>query len=302
MKLALCLLAFFTCALPAQYFPLAVGNQWIYRLDEGPVRDVRVASITGSETIGNTEWFRYSGIFGEPALIRLTSDNRLVARRADGAEVLWADFETQSGGSYAVAIEECTTGRARVESRDEEVDLLRIRWAGGFRVAYAAFQCADAGITGDLYLPGLGLAERTYTSISGPRKYRVTYARIGNATIFTGSELSFRLSLDQAVYPQDALIRLRLTLDNSTGKPVVLAFPSAQNYDFTVRDSQGQEIYTWSADKRFAALYREIPFEGETNWTEAQSLRLKPGEYSLSGWLATEGGALYRAQVPFTVR
>jgi hypothetical protein len=301
LRLAVLLLVAIGC-LPAQYFPLAVGNQWIYRLEEGPVKDVRQAAITGVEAVGGQEWYRYSGLFGETALIRMTSDNRLVARREDGGEALWADFAVAEGGVYAVNVEECTAGRARVESRREEAELVRFRWQGGFRVAYAGSQCADAGITSDLYLPGLGLAERVFNSISGPRRYRAVYARIGNATVLAGPELAFRLSLDQAEYRQEAVIRLRITLDNGTGKPLMLAFPSAQTYDFSIRNAAGESVYTWSADKRFAALYREVPFEGETNWTEQHSLRLRPGEYTLAAWLTTDGGTPYRAQAPFTVR
>ena len=67
---------------PAQFFPLQVGNQWIYRVSEGPVREVRVAEIVSSERIDAVEYFAYRGLFGETAQLRMNASNQLVQRNA----------------------------------------------------------------------------------------------------------------------------------------------------------------------------------------------------------------------------
>lgn len=286
--------------LPAQYFPLQIGNQWIYRVDEGPVKDLRVAEVIRSERVDDKEYFVYRGIQGDTARLRITAENKLVALQPDGNEALWADFNAAEGTHYPTAFDECT-GRGTVETRDGMAELLDRIWIGGIQVRYGATTCADAGVVRDLYLPGLGLAERTYQSFTGPRRYRLTYARIGNASVVTGGEYGFRVSLDQRTYPSRARIHLRMTLENWTKEPLVLQFNSGQSFDFAIRDARGETVYTWSANKLFTQELREEKVTGEKNWTVTEELALRPGEYTLEGWLTTGRRPVYRAQVPITV-
>lgn len=284
----------------AQYFPLQVGNQWIYRVNDGPVRELRVAEVLRAETVDEKEYFVYKGIQGELSHLRVTSENKLVQRNADGTESLWADFAATPGTSFPTAFDSCT-GRGRVESNTESVELLDRTWSGGIRFAYAAASCADAGVTGDLYLPNLGLAERTYQSFTGPRRYQLTYARIGSASVITGGEYSFRIALDQRNYASRAILNIRLTLENWTKEPLKLVFPSGQLYDFSLRNEAGDVVHTWSSTRLFPAVYSEVNVTGEKNWTLTEELDLKPGEYVVEAWLTTAGKPVYKAQVPISV-
>jgi hypothetical protein len=284
----------------AQYFPLQVGNQWIYRVNEGPVKDLRVAEVLRAELVDEKEYFHYKSISGEVSRIRLTGDNKLVQRNDDGSESLWTDFAAAPGESFPTSFDGCT-GRGRVESRDASVELMNRTWSGGLLVQYAAAQCADAGITGDLYLPGLGLAERTYQSFTGPRRFQLTYARIGNASVVTGGEYGFRLTLNQRTYATRALIQPRMTIENWTGEPLKLRFNSGQSFDFAIRNEAGETVYTWSSNKLFIAQVRDITVTGEQNWTASEELTLKPGEYVVEAWLTTGRTPVFKAQVPITV-
>lgn len=284
----------------AQYFPLEVGNQWIYRLDEGPVKDLRIAEVTGKETINEREYFLYRGIQGEQSRIRLTANNELVQWNADGSESLWADFNAAEGASFPTAFDGCT-GRGKVDTRAAKAELLNRTWENGIRVSYAAAACADAGVAEDLYLPGLGLAERTYQSFTGPRRYKLTYARIGNATVITGGEYSFRVNLAQKTYATRAILQVRMTLENWTREPLKLHFNSGQSFDFAVRDAAGATVYTWSANKLFTAEIREVAVTGEKNWTATEEVQLPAGEYVLEAWLTTDRKPVFKAQVPITV-
>lgn len=284
----------------AQYFPLEVGNQWIYRVDEGPVKEVRMAEVVGREAWNGREYFVYRGIQGEQSRIRLTANNELAQRNADGSESLWADFNAGEGTSFATGLDGCT-GRGKVESRTAKAEVLNRAWENGIRVSYAAAGCADAGVSEDLYVPGLGLAERTYQSFTGPRRYKLTYSRIGNATVIAGGESSFRVNLSQRSYPARAPLQVRMTLENGTKEPLTLRFRSGQSFDFAVRDASGATVYTWSANKRFTAEAREVTVTGEKNWTAAEEVQLPAGEYVLEAWLTTEGKPVFRAQVPMTI-
>lgn len=46
-------------------------------------------------------------------------------------------------------------------------------------------------------------------------------------------------------------IKVSFTVRNKGKKTYTLSFPNAQRYDITVKNSAGQAIYTWSADKEF---------------------------------------------------
>eukprot|EP00456_Euglypha_rotunda_P057200 TRINITY_DN47204_c0_g2_i2.p1 TRINITY_DN47204_c0_g2~~TRINITY_DN47204_c0_g2_i2.p1 ORF type:complete len:342 (+),score=56.71 TRINITY_DN47204_c0_g2_i2:241-1266(+) len=284
----------------AQYFPLQVGNQWIYRVDEGPVKELRVAEILRAETVDDKEYFVYKGITGETARIRLTEDNKLVQANSDGSESLWADFNAAEGTTFPTAFDRCT-GRGRVESRNAKSELLDRTWDAGFHVTYSAASCADAGVTEDIYLPGIGLAERSYQSFTGPRRYKLTYARLGNASIVTGGEYNFRINLAQRTYAPRAIINLRLTLENWTKEPIKLNFTSGQSFDFAIRDASGETAFFWSANKLFSAEVRDESVTGEKNWTATEEMDLKPGDYVLEAWLTTAGKPVYKAQVPITV-
>ncbi|MFN0103566.1 MAG: BsuPI-related putative proteinase inhibitor [Bryobacteraceae bacterium] len=284
----------------AQYFPLQVGNQWIYRVDEGPVKELRVTEILRAETIDEKEYFVYKGILGETAHVRLTAENKLVQLNADGTESLWADFNAAEGTSFPTSFDSCT-GRGRVETRNATTELLDRTWDNGIRVSYSATNCADAGVTDDLYLPGLGLAQRTYQSFTGPRRYKLSYARIGNASVVTSGEYSFRINLSQKTYATRAIINLRMTLENWTKEPLKLQFKSGQSFDFAIRDMAGETVYFWSANKLFTAEVRELTVTGEKNWTVTEELDLRPGEYVVEAWLTTDRKPAFKAQVPITV-
>jgi hypothetical protein len=290
-----------TLSAAAQYFPLQVGNQWIYRLSAGPLKESRTAEITAAETINGQDYFVYRGIFGETARIRLTSDNRLVARATDGAEVLWADFNAAERDSFPTSFDNCT-GQATVESRSAKSSLFDLAWENGFQVAYAPAQCADAGVAADLYFPGLGLASRTYQSFSGPRVYELAYARIGKVTYSAEGEIAFRLSLNKSVFTTPALMQLRMTLANTTGEPLELNYRSGQSFDVQIRDDAGKTLYTWSANKLFTAALRQESVTGERNWVLSEEIPLPLGSYVLEAYLTTTDRPVYRAQLPFEVR
>lgn len=284
----------------AQYFPLQAGNQWIYRVDEGPVKELRVAEVLRAETIDEKEYFLYKGILGETARIRITAENKLVQLNADGTESLWADFNAAEGTSYSTAFDSCT-GRGRVETRSASKELLDHRWDNGIQVVYSAASCADAGVSEDLYLPGLGLAQRVYHSFTGPRRYNLSYARIGNASVVTGGEYSFRINLSEKTYAPRAIINLRMTLENWTKEPLNLQFFSGQSFDFAIRDASGATVFYWSANKLFTAVVRELTVIGEKNWTVTEEVDLRPGEYVLEAWLTNGRKPVFKAQVPLTV-
>jgi hypothetical protein len=282
-------------AVAAEYFPLAVGNQWVYRLDGAAERVVTTIGQT-REVEGQT-YFVYAGLDGASVLLRRNAQGQLLVRQPDGAEGLWADF---AADRWETALAPCP-GAAAVEARDRRVELGRSSFADGLVVRYAAGTCGEGGVVREVFVPGVGLVEREIWSGGGRRVYRLTYARVGEVAVFGGPEHSFRLSLDRASYPPEFEFQARMTLENSTGKPLRLEFGSGQSFDLFLKDARGNPVYQWSANRMFPMVLREETVEGEKNWTATDRLRLEPGEYVMEAVLATRGGQPYRATVPLTV-
>jgi hypothetical protein len=282
-------------AVAAEYFPLAGGNQWVYRLDGAAERVVTTIGQT-REVEGQT-YFGYAGLDGASVLLRRNAQGQLLVRQPDGAEGLWADF---AADRWETALAPCQ-GAAAVEARDRRVELGRSSFTDGLVVRYAAGTCGEGGVVREVFVPGVGLVEREIWSGGGRRVYRLTYARVGGVAVFGGPEHSFRLSLDRASYPPEFEFQARMTLENSTGKPLRLEFGSGQSFDLFLKDARGNPVYQWSANRMFAMMLREETVEGEKNWTATDRLQLEPGEYVMEAVLATRGGQPYRATVPLTV-
>ncbi len=301
----------------AVYFPLAVGNSWTYTVSglgsaSGPV----TVRVTRSVTVGEQEYFELAGYAGAPALVRLTSDGRLVELDSrTGQERLWYDFAAPEGATWRPEIPVDCLGTAKIASRHAKTEVP----AGSFdalQITYGATQCADAGWDEETFAPGIGLLRRTEITIAGPRAMLLTEARLGSKVI-SRAAVAFALSIDQPIYypnlmppldPERAIptLRAELAISNTTNFPLVLRFPSGQQFDLVIRDEKGDVLYRWSDGKAFTealvtvdlspgarSFVVEVPLEGDAGRA------LPPGKYTVEGWLTTTEGGEYRATVSF---
>lgn len=293
---------FSLCAAGQDYFPLHEGNQWIWRAAGANSSEVVTAEISRKQVVDGREYAQITGFFGKTALLRMDANGTLLEYDAQSkTEQVWAAFGTPEGGSYNTGMVECSP-TATVRSR-------AVKYKGpvgeaqtGLEIAYPPANCADAGLTSEIYLPYVGLAERNETSFAGPKKYELIYARIGGVTVLSDRELGFGMTLDRSVYQPSDTVRVRFTLRNTSGRPIQLNFPSSQNFDVSVKDSKGNIVYTWSSNKLFAQVYRTETITNERNWVAVlDGLRLTAGQYTAEGWLATDPPKLYTSSVSFEV-
>jgi hypothetical protein len=66
-------------------------------------------------------------------------------------------------------------------------------------------------------------------------------------------DLSVSFTTDKLIYRVGTTIAVKYTVTNLTSKPLVLTFPSTQQYDWTITDAKGNLFYQWMANKKFAA-------------------------------------------------
>lgn len=269
-----------------EYFPLEPGNSWVYRAEGRLGQQAASIEVLRSEFVGDIQYF-LTRVLGRPVLLRVNEEGSLVSYdRGTRTEKLWVALQAAERTTFESSLDDCTKS-GRMESRTEpmKTDLFESREA--LKIVYQP-RCADAGIASTVFVPDVGLAEYTQTTIAGPVTYRLIYARTG-VTVRSARELAFGISTDGFTYTPNSVLAVRLTLRNTSSEPVQLTFPSGQDYDIQIRSETGDIVYTWSADQVFAAVFRSVEFgPGERNWlVEIMLDKLRPGTYFVEGWLAT---------------
>jgi hypothetical protein len=285
------------------YFPLQPGNQWVYRASRG---DGFTVEVVEARTVADRTYYVARGLASSDVWLREGDDGTVWAYDSNtGQEKVWAAFSTPDGQRYATSIDPCNP-TAVIRSHAFKADVALGHYDSLLAIDYPAAQCADAGLTGELYLAYIGLVQRTRTTIAGPVVYDLIYAHLGGTEV-AAPELSFTLGLDRSVYPAGGQAVARLTLRNTAAGAVTLTFPSGQRYDVAIRDSRNVEVYRWSAGKAFTMIFGAMDVAGEKSWTAPFPLAgqdgkpLPAGNYVVEGWLATEPPA-YRAQAPIEIK
>jgi hypothetical protein len=84
-----------------------------------------------------------------------------------------------------------------------------------------------------------------------------------------------------AVSASPNALHFALNITNPGKHDIELTFPSGQEYDFSVRDSLGREVYRWGKGRMFTqSLKNKVLDGGETQRFEEQaSTSLPPGAY-----------------------
>ncbi len=103
-----------------------------------------------------------------------------------------------------------------------------------------------------------------------------TQFTVGKAS---AANVGARFTTDKLIYRVGTTITVKYTITNLTDQPLVLTFPSAQQYDWTVTDAEGNLVYQWMANKRFAAgiTHLTIPVGAsdgfESSWSIPRDLK-----------------------------
>ena len=307
MKQKLILALWFPAAVFAQdYFPLQTGNQWIYRVSGGPsgvrVPTTFITEITSTRTLEGKEYFQLEGLPSGTLLLRRNEAGTLVFfSERDRAEHNWVAFEATTGEAFRTEIDPCNT-TAVIQSKNAELHgAIGDFREGALRVGYGPIQCADAGLIAETFLPYVGLAQRRMSNIAGEVVWDLIYTRLGRFTSFSESDRSFQVSLNGVRFAPDEPITVRMALHGATATPWELTFPSGQDFDIVIRNSNGEEVYRWSEGRFFTQAVRTLRITGERNFVAAIRPNLAAGTYSLMAVLAVLGPKI-ETTLPLEIR
>ena len=93
----------------------------------------------------------------------------------------------------------------------------------------------------------------------------------------TGMNANF--TTDKLIYRVGTTITVQDTITNLTDKPLVLTFPSSQQYDWTITDAEGHLVYQWMANKKFAQAVTQLTIPAgssetfESSWLIPRDLK-----------------------------
>lgn len=278
--------------------PLQTGNEWTYRdLATGHSFTVRVGTPLAAD---GAVYHRLNGYVARNLWVRALEDGTLkYLDEESGSERILTSFE-EPGGWMEAPFRPCDQ-----ESRLSGPPAPHNGAAGWFPAArkleYRAFGCADGAVESEVFVPGIGMVQRTVSTAAGPRVYELVSARVGKFAFDAAPATMFGASVVEN--PSGGLSALlRLVLE--TSEPVDLFYPDSQDYDFVIWNEGGKPIYRWSDGKAFAQAARVRSVSGELRHEVPIELQdsLPDGRYVLEAWLTTGPERRgYAAMTPFRI-
>jgi hypothetical protein len=108
-------------------------------------------------------------------------------------------------------------------------------------------------------------------------------------------ELTMSIETDKPVYIGNETIKMTIKAQNVGKNAASIPLPTAQQFDFAVSDSAGEELWRWSHDKMFIAMLQTMIFAVREQKTFAEEASLMeifgrkplPGVYYVEGYIAT---------------
>jgi hypothetical protein len=174
------------------------------------------------------------------------------------------------------------------------------------QIVYRVYNCADTGITEELFLENIGLAQRTVQTFTGPRTFTLVSANVGALSVNQEPGVEFRVSLSPSVVvrrdagePVEFTVTMKLRADRV--EPLLLRFPTSQRYDIAVKNEKGETVFLWSSTALFLqVLSKELVTARE--YTQPLSLNLPDGRYQVEAWLTNDSDSRqYASTAPLVV-
>lgn len=271
------------------FFPLQVGNQWLFRGSRfGQTLQVEV---TDARKFDGNEYFAVTGFGSERRWLRHADDGSLVEFDLNTNSIRpFLNFQFPEGLRFATSLNDCTK-TALIESRQARVKTPATGdRADALQVRYVDSPCADAGVEADFFLAGVGPVKHVETSFAGMVTYELVYARVGDFLTLSQPETSFSVSTPSPIFSNSPIVA-RLNIRNGGSEPLRLEFDSGQIYNLVLSDADGNVVYNWMAGRLFIAVLQSITVTTEKNWLVdfTPPGPMKPGRYTLEAYLTTSG-------------
>lgn len=303
-----------TAAHAQDYLPLAVGDVRTYERGGafGALQHERTEVLRRSGV-----WYRFDSFLGlTNTWVAFYQGDVYVWDDAAARAVKLFDFHAPTGRDYRVDLTAIPlgTGTMTLVARDETV----AGGAGTFRDCVRfSFQpapgLADAGWGSIWFAPDVGVVQWSENSFAGPVPHTLHSATIGG-TVYPQPQpvrggLTVALQADKFEYALPPLLpvatlyaNFKLTVDNQTGTPIQVTYPSGQSFEIEVSEAAtGRVVALWSDGRFFTQALRQGALSGTTTIDQTLVLAdrngqlLPNGDYKVRMWLTTMGGPVFEA-------
>ncbi len=91
---------------------------------------------------------------------------------------------------------------------------------------------------------------------------------------------------------------------NETGKEITLDFTSSQRFDYSIINSNGEEVFLFSSVSSFLQVIgKEVLSPGDqlSYDINVKDVELSRGKYTLNAWMTPRTGNVYSSSIKFTI-
>jgi hypothetical protein len=272
----------------AEYMPLATGNNWTYQ--NTAIGASFTVSVGAKQDVNGQSYYTLTGYTNSQLLVRNDQFGNLFYWDANrGMDLLLTSFEIAPGDYFVARDRPCSDSAGQVAEKPVTHDGPAGSWQA-LQINYQNF-CADLGVTAEQYVDHIGMVRRIFTTIAGPRTFDLVAARVGNQIIQVGKFGAFSVTVLPA--PPAGIWQATMRLEENSPSGTKLRFPSSQEYDLRLRDSDGKVVWTWSANKLFAQSAHERTVNGSWSAIEAVPQPAASGTaqtFTLETWLTVASG------------
>ncbi len=285
------------------YWPMSVGNKWVYQFDGNPagqeISTTITVEVTGRKTMGGLTYWLIAGYPGkmgpfEQGVYRVRwnpGTKSYLYRTPNAEEIPFLPMDPDSAKT------------TRIKSGNMGGwDL-----AGGLKYEVCR-DCDEMGTDEWVLMEGLGVISRRWEQPDGSwGRYILQSAVVSTIPKHPGVTVG-NLNLEVRANPDAEKVRFELILRNLGLENENLTFPSGQTHDFLVYNAdRSMVLWQWAAGKFFpqnvrkVTLYpgQEITVEESWNYTRPDGRVVPPGFLFVEGYLPLLGQNLRTGTLPF---
>jgi hypothetical protein len=240
----------------SSYFPLAIGNQWIYKFNEGPFFDT--VTIVDTQRVNGKQYYAFQNNGGNKYIWFGKDTNRVyiidtVANRLDNSNVsecMVYDFSVATGESWELSLNnsnlDCDyAGKITLAKKNDSIITIAGMFTNCYKFSRTILSCRDAGRVEEWFAAGIGRVAYSEESIAGIRNWYLLQSNILTEVVgpyYSHSIVEYNLLQN---YPNPF----------NPGTVISYSIPSTSNVKLIVFNTLGQIIKTLVAEYKNAGNY-----------------------------------------------